>query len=231
MEEFTNQQGLISPTLDIPSTAASTSTKPIYKARLIADYERYGVPPSSSDRIKRYAGVTRHSIRSGGGESNLFDNDGMADSDARLDIGDPIITVVRCAKLAFLAIGQVNAIVTRGKTTRSIVPDLLTSPDVSVKFQVQKLVKILREDDQEMKEDWTTTGEYEIGTFQTLGRLVQCVNPGVLVREGKTFWIFSTGVLMELGASFFSTLSPDDRKSLPELKSSTTFPYRDGMFA
>jgi len=70
------------------------------------------------------------------------------------------------------------------------------------------------------------TGSYEIGTYQTEGCFIQCIDPAILTHPSlPPNWAFTTSILQELGAAFFSTLSKEDCKWLPSVKKSNMFPY------
>lgn len=215
-------------TISIPISANSgSSLRPtVHKARLLADYERYGNTKGSSDRLKRYADVHRHSITTKLPNENMIDGDGIGGSSDILDIGDPILTILQSDGLAFLAVGKVSAIKTNGRLNQSIDPGLLSESTVSIIFQVMQMTNIDAEERGKSVEDWKTTGKFEIGTYETGGRFVECMDPALLTTNPiSPAWAFSTKYLLEAGAALFSSINGADRSKLPKARKSTTFPY------
>lgn len=209
------------------SSNPSSPAHPVYKARLLAASEHdNSLMRTSADRIKRYANIARHSTATIPSISNVVDGD-ADNSTSMLTSGDPAITIVKQQQLLFLAVIQVNGIHINSRSVSSLSLDVLDEAKIAVSFQIMHLTEMTPADRGLMAEDWRTTGAYEIGTYRTEGRFIQCVNPAIFTRDSSMpSWALSTALLQELGAMLFSKLSKNDRRCLPNVHTSDTFPYR-----
>jgi hypothetical protein len=64
--------------------------------------------------------------------------------------------------------------------------------------------------------------------YRVAGCLIQLINPSILTKElGNPFYLFESGVLMAVGASILKRLEQDHGISIPDVKKSDRFPYRE----
>ncbi|KZV99140.1 hypothetical protein EXIGLDRAFT_606097 [Exidia glandulosa HHB12029] len=133
--------------------------------------------------------------------------------DRTLCANDPIATLVICENRVFLAVGETVDLQSDGKPVELLSADFLAEPSVNVRFQVLNLCAV-----DSMDDDWEwnkTRG----GTYSTLGRLVEPLDPTVLVREaGKPTFVFKSNDLRALALALYDKLSKADIVQVPKVK-------------
>jgi len=131
----------------------SDGTK-VWKSRYLSDCFKDLKNPSSRDRLKLYANVSRYAIKKDSRrdiiESDL--SDGLQGPSIKMDF--PVATLLKCEGRLFVCIGETNSITFDSKQVDSLSVDLLSEPSVFVSFQMLHLVPATVEDSAELKHDW-----------------------------------------------------------------------------
>jgi hypothetical protein len=133
-----------------------------------------------------------------------------------LFVNDPTITMVHCAEQVFLAAIQVTQISVDGISAPSIIESLLHDHRVTVHFQILNMVQI----NATANGDWKWTGKYEMAGRKTEGRFVYPVDPAIPINNetSNAQYLFCTDMLLVIGATVFSTLTPHTIQALLKLK-------------
>ena len=184
---------------------------------------------SSTDRLKHVQELpcfyTVGSLR-------VTDTDIITSSDGNLGvpslrIGNPIAVLVRCEGLVILAVAQVNRLRLGEKDYRTELPiHLLADPMVRVDSQILCLVPATLADDPTQVHDWCWTLQMEAACDNIPGQAVHPINPSVSVQTpGKPTFLFESTFLVTLSCNLFQELRPKDRRNLPVIKQSESFPY------
>jgi hypothetical protein len=201
--------------------------KQVYKARYLNQMFENFKKPGSTDRLKRVANVLRYT----GTTKTTSVYDGVLDHDPVLgrnvvQMDSPIATIVCCGSDLFLCIGEVNDITVDSRHTDLVAVEYLTEPSVYISYQMLTLVPATIEDDPDLKNDWRWSGKRE-KPFRVSGCLVQPINPSVSTKElGNPYYLFESSVLMATGSSILERLT-EHAVSVPNVKKSETFPYRE----
>jgi hypothetical protein len=147
------------------------------KARLLADFAKYGKHSGSTDRLRRVQDIGRHiqnkSVTANTPESLPPPKD---DSEVLL-ISDPIATILSSENKLWLCIGEVNALKFDGQPVPYLNLNMLSEETVTVSYQVVGLRPATVDEDPERVHDWRTHHMADEHSFTVPGRLVQPINP------------------------------------------------------
>ncbi|KAF8160309.1 hypothetical protein BJ912DRAFT_1151048 [Pholiota molesta] len=213
-----------------PWVSLPDSSKPAHKASILRLYSNpLAITSDSRDRLKRVRGYSRYETSASQNTSHADDEDGA------LCIQDPIVTLVRSDDQIFLAIGQVLAIRRDGKELHSVLPQLLSEPNIRLQVHIMKIEEIrLQDSDQEVTQaDWQWTGALESrGHLKDVpGRFFSLINPeykpAILGQNtGDNTYVFSTSELRDISAILYERLH-EDLLHLPAVPVTPSFPYRN----
>jgi hypothetical protein len=197
--------------------------KPVYKARILREYFKFKTNSSSTDRLKRVAGLSRFAITPNA-SSDILDFDSVFGGQT-LFINEPVATLVKCNDLIFLALGQVTKIAVDVRSVPQIALELVAEKTVSLSIQLLRLA-YLDPSSNPAGADWEWTRKLDT-THKLPGRLVETINPTVSTQTaGKPTYLFRSEELRLLAASLFARLSSGDDLVLPVVNQSEYFPYR-----
>jgi hypothetical protein len=145
-----------------------------------------------------------------------------------LRIGNPFALLVRCEGLIVLAVAQVNHLKFAARDDLNELPlHLLVDPTAKVDSQILRLLPATLDDDPTQVHDWCWSLQMEASCDNIAGQHVHPVNPSVSVqRPGKPTFLFESTFLVTLSCGLFQQLRPEDRKTLPIIQRSESFPYR-----
>jgi hypothetical protein len=199
--------------------------KDVYKARYLNQAFENFKKPGSTDRLKRVANVLRYTTKTTNVYDSVLDHDPALGGNV-VQIDSPIATLVRCGSHLFLCIGEVNDITVDSRHTDLVGVEYLTEPSVYISYQMLILVPATIEDDPDLKNDWRWTGNRG-KPFRVSGCLVQPINPSLSTKEpGNPYYLFESSTLMATGSSILERLT-EHAVSVPSIKKSETFPYRE----
>jgi hypothetical protein len=172
------------------------------------------------------ANVQRYALKSTNVYDTVLDHDPTSSGNV-IQMDSPIATLVRCSGRLFLCIGEVIDILVDSRHTDQVAVEYLMEPSVFISYQMLFLVPASVEDDPDLKNDWRWSGKR--GTsYRVAGCLIQPINPSISTKElGNPFYLFESGVLMAVGASILERLEQDHGISIPDVKKSDRFPYRE----
>lgn len=196
------------------------------KARVLADFAKYGKHTGSTDRLRRVQDIGRH-IQNKSVSTNVqeFLPPPKDDSEVLL-VSDPIATILSSEKKLWLCIGEVNSIKFDGQSVPYLNLDTLSEETVTVSYQIVGLRPATINDDPEHVHDWRTHHMANEHSFTVSGQLIQPINPTTSTVE-TGWYLFQSTVLVTLAASIFQQLTASNLKSIPKLIPSDEYPYRD----
>ncbi|KAJ7663276.1 hypothetical protein DFH06DRAFT_986756 [Mycena polygramma] len=139
-------------------------------------------PRLSTDRTKRVAGLPAFANQSAT-RRIAFDNPTGAPS---LRIGNPIATLVECEGKSYLAVAQVNTIISGAQSLDSILLDLLSDRVTKISYQIFQLVPTNSEDEPDHDYDWKWSLGFESSIRNVPGHLIHPLNPTVKSCAWKT---------------------------------------------
>ncbi|KAJ7106158.1 hypothetical protein C8R44DRAFT_638603, partial [Mycena epipterygia] len=172
----------------------------------------------SSDRTRRVAGIPAFKSPS---TTPHISTDGAPS----LRIGNPIAALVTCEEKIFLAVGQVNRIVLGSGDSDSVLLALLHDPSTKISFQILRLLPTTVEDDPSKSHDWRWNLSLDASFSDVAGCLVQPLNPTICNRiPGKPTYLFSSEVLIHVGATIQARMLGGDWVLIPPVKRSVYFP-------
>ncbi|KAJ7761266.1 hypothetical protein DFH07DRAFT_957330 [Mycena maculata] len=199
----------------------TVGNKPLRKTRALSLMQKYGYQAGSTDRLKRVADVQRYSAKS--------DEPGtLIESDSPyLLVSEPIATLVRCEEKLFVCIGEVTDMRLDSKSNDQLSLDVLQERNVTVHFQILRLIPATTEDDPDSKHDWRSTGVLR-DVLIAPGRLVLPLDPTLSTRiVGKPHYLFESSVLRGFGAQLLQEVTLDLNKKIPKFMPTSNFPYRE----
>ncbi|KAJ7085187.1 hypothetical protein B0H15DRAFT_988746 [Mycena belliarum] len=199
--------------------------KKITKARALSGMMRFRGIRSSTDRLKRVAGLPSFSPTM---------NSVMMTSDSALGvpsirIGNPVALLVSCEEQLFLAVAQVNDLSLASEHVQSISLDHLLDSSAKISVQVLRVVPSTVADDPTEKNDWCWSLKFEGLCSNVPGNLVHPLNPSVsVVNIGSPTYLFDSQTLLTAAASIHGQMVTRDFICVPKVRRSDTFPYRHG---
>ena len=197
--------------------------KPVYKARILRAYFKFKTNSSSTDRLKRVAGLSRYAITPNT-SSDILDFDSVFGGQT-LFVNEPVATLVKCNDLTFLALGHVTNIAVDHRSVPQIALELVAEKTVSLSIQLLRLA-YLDPSSNPAGADWEWTRKLDT-TLKLLGRFVETINPTVSTQTtGNPTYLFRSEELRLLAASLYARLSSGDALVLPVVNQSEYFPYR-----
>ncbi|KAJ7078273.1 hypothetical protein B0H15DRAFT_804878 [Mycena belliarum] len=200
--------------------------KKITKARALSGMMRFRGIRSSTDRLKRVAGLPIFSPTM---------NSVMMTSDSALGvpsirIGNPVALLVSCEEQLFLAVAQVNDLSLASEHVQSISLDQLLDSSAKISVQVLRVVPSTVADDPTEKNDWCWSLKFEGLCSNVPGNLVHPLNPSVsVVNIGSPTYLFDSQTLLTAAASIHGQMVTRDFICVPKMRRSDTFPYRHGV--
>jgi hypothetical protein len=198
------------------------------KAKALRHRMAYNTSRSSTDRLKRVQQVPCFDAAGNFTEiSSIMTSDSLLGTPC-LRIGNPIAILVRCEGMIVMAIAQVNRLKFASRDNILELPiHLLTDPTAKVDAQIICLQRATIEDDPTQVHDWCWSLKMGSLCDDVLGQYIHPINPSVSVHQpGNPTFLFEGTFLITLACSLFQELSPHDRKDLPKVKQSDSFPYR-----
>ncbi|KAG9124082.1 hypothetical protein FRC07_012920 [Ceratobasidium sp. 392] len=201
----------------------------LHKARLLRDAALYSTLRDSKDRLARIAGRSRYKVPSEMGNvgSNIITH-GSLFGRPQLLLNDPAAILVQCQSHVFLAIVQISSIKHNNRLSGRIPIDMLQEEGIHVGFQLLELTPILDPTVELASEhlDWSWSGNYLPITDKCLGRFVQPIDPVLSTKDPhQVSFLFRSSELQAIAASLYAQLAPDDKRHLPTVSQSASFPY------
>ncbi|KAJ6456747.1 hypothetical protein C8R45DRAFT_844729, partial [Mycena sanguinolenta] len=198
--------------------------KLIPKARALSALMRYRGTRSSTDRLKRVAGLPSFNLSMDG--SGIL-SDGALGA-ASLRVGNPVALVVSCEDRLFLAVGQALNLSLSSSSVFSIPLDMLVDSSAKVSVQILRISRATIADDPTEKHDWHWTQKFEETCMNVAGNLIHPMNPEVSVLQaGKPTYLFDSGTLITAAATIHDQMRPTDLMHVPKVKRTDNFPYRN----
>ncbi|KAH9009043.1 hypothetical protein EDB85DRAFT_1903531 [Lactarius pseudohatsudake] len=183
---------------------------------------------SSTDRLKRVQQLPCFDAVSRATDADIITSSDGALGAPSLRIGNPIAVLVRCDGLVVLAVAQVNRLKFAGRDDLDELPiHLLADPTARVDSQILRLVPATLEDDPTQVHDWCWSLQMEALCDNIPGLAVHPINPSLSVQKpGTPMFLFESTFLVTLSCNLFQELRPQDKRNLPVIKQSETFPYQ-----
>ncbi|KAK7013773.1 hypothetical protein R3P38DRAFT_2545697 [Favolaschia claudopus] len=198
--------------------------KKVPKAKALSAMMRFRGARSSTDRLKRVAGLLSFNPTVDG--SGII-SDGALGSPS-LRIGNPVALVVACEEQMFLAVAQVINLSLAGSSVPYITLDMLAESSAKASVQILKLTRATISDHPSQTHDWRWSLKFETTLSDIPGNLVHPINPEVSVIEaGKPTYLFDSTTLLTVAATIHDQMQPADFLLVPKIKRSESFPYRD----
>lgn len=186
--------------------------------------------PLSTDRLKRVRAQLKYEPK---GET-ILDADGSNDSE-HIVINDPLVTVVSVDSLPFLAVVKVCSFKHDMSKICSVPFTLLNDPSLSAIVQIMSIVP--REPTNDDSSDWLWDQRLADRTPITVsGSMMLPINPKLVIRE--TEFVESgdkstsqelrldSKTLLAFSQELMERLRTPGRINLPDVRLSSTFPYR-----
>ncbi|KAJ7200082.1 hypothetical protein B0H12DRAFT_1289370 [Mycena haematopus] len=197
--------------------------KMIPKARALSAMMRYRGTRSSTDRLKRVAGLPSFSPSMDG--SGILADSALGVPSLR--VGNPVALVVSCEKKLFLAVAQAINLSLTSSSVPSIPLDMLVDSSARVAVQILRIRRATIADDPTEKHDWCWTQNFGETCMNVPGNLIHPMNPEVsMLQVGKPTYLFDSGTLITVAATIHDQLRPTDLMRVPKVKRTDTFPYR-----
>ena len=201
------------------------------KSCTISQQFRYVISAGLTDRLRRVAQESRFKTTGGLGipDSQAGDSDAAA---AHIDkptlfILQPIATVVVCEGKLFLCIAEVNGLFLGHQPVDDIPLSILSEKTAQVSYQGLRLVPACYSDDRDGKHDWRTKDFFRL-SGKVPGSLVFPINPDIASHNlCDAFFLFQSSELMAVAAGLRDNICHSHRKSIPQVKPSDYFPYRE----
>lgn len=201
--------------------------KPMQKSRILARYSKYRKTVSSTDRLRRAQEVERYmSAYSTEHKMSAI----ASPNDPVLVISDPIASIVFNDNVAWLCIGEVNALCIDGDSVDFVPHSTLPENTVAVSYQLLGLRPASSDDDPSGKYDWRSCRASEEHTFTVPGRVTLPLNPKLsdaVEIAHSAFYLLESRALVALSASLCEYMTLTDMKSIPKLAPMKDFPYRE----
>lgn len=198
----------------------------IKKSRAIAQQFQYVTLAGSTDRLRRVAQESRFKAPSGLGIPHSPTGGAHIDGPT-LFILQPIATVVVCEGKLFLCIAEVNGLFLDRRPVEDIPISILSEKTAQVSYQALRLVPATYSDDHDGKHDWRSMDMFRL-SGKVPGSLVLPINPDVASHNlCDAFLLFRSSELMAVAASLRDNIRGIHRKSVPQVKPSDHFPYRE----
>ncbi|KAH9036309.1 hypothetical protein EDB85DRAFT_2209149 [Lactarius pseudohatsudake] len=183
---------------------------------------------SSTDHLKRVQQLPYFDAVSRATDADIITSSDGALGAPSLRIGNPIVVLVRCDGLVVLAMAQVNRLKFAGRDDLDELPiHLLADLTARVDSQILRLVPATLKDDPTQVHDWCWSLQMEALCDNIRGLAVHPINPSLSVQKlGTPMFLFESTFLVTLSCNLFQELRPQDKRNLPVIKQSETFPYR-----
>jgi hypothetical protein len=198
------------------------------KSRAIAHHFRYAKSVSSTDRLRRIAQESR--FRPGHDLDQTLSGEALGEAcsdEPSLSVLQPIATLVFCDQRLFLCIAEVNGLFLDGKSVEDIPVSILPEKISQISYQALRLIPATLSDAPDGKSDWRSSSLFSLSA-KVPGALVQPVNPNVAMHiPGNSFFVFETSVLMAIAVNLRDRIVRGYHRSIPHVKVSDCFPYRE----
>ncbi|KAN0109249.1 hypothetical protein V8E52_009433 [Russula decolorans] len=197
------------------------------KAKALRHRMAYNTSRSSTDRLKRVQQVPCFDAAGSFTDMNSIISSDSLLGNPCLRIGNPIAILVRCEGMIVMAIAQVSRLKFTSRDNILELPiHLLTDPTAKVDAQILCLRRATIEDDPTQVHDWCWSLKMGALCDDILGQYVHPINPSVSVHQpGNPTFLFEGAFLITLACGLFQELAPHERKNLPKVKLSDSFPY------
>ncbi|KAJ6616570.1 hypothetical protein B0H10DRAFT_2219397 [Mycena sp. CBHHK59/15] len=215
--------------------------KLISKAKALSAMMRYRGVRSSTDRLRRVAGVLSFNpTMEGSGRvadvpsfNPTMEGSGILSDGAlgapSLRIGNPVALVVSCEDKLFLAVAQINNLTLASSSVLSISLDMLVDSSARVSGQIFRILRATVADDPSEKHDWRWSLKFEATCAIVPGNLIHPMNPAVsILVAGKPTYLFDSATLITAATTIHDQMRPADFMLVPKVKRTDTFPYRNG---
>ena len=126
------------------------------KARVLADFPKYGKHSGSTDRLRRVQDIGRHIQNKSVSANTLEFLPPPKDDSEVLLVSDPIATILSSKNKLWLCIREVNALKFNGQSVPYLNLDMLSEETVTVSYQVVGLRPATVDEDPERVHDWRT---------------------------------------------------------------------------
>ncbi|KAG8766912.1 hypothetical protein FRC12_006576 [Ceratobasidium sp. 428] len=201
----------------------------VHKARLLRDSAMYTTLRNSKDRLSRIAGRSCYKppTQTTDIESHLVTHSSLFGR-PQLLLNDPATTLVQCQSHVFLSVVHIVSIKSGSRLLGKIPVDLLQKEDVTLTFQILQLMPILEPIPElaSQKLDWSWSREFLPAVYKCPGRFVQTIDPTLSVGSShQPTYIFKSSELQAIAASLYLQLNADDKRRLPVVPQSDSFPY------
>jgi hypothetical protein len=135
------------------------------KARVLADFAKYGKHVGSTDRLRRVQDIGRHIQNKTVSTSASESLPALKDDSEVLLVSDPIATILSSENKLWLCIGEVNALRFDGQSVPYLNLDMLSEETVTVSYQIVGLRPATVDEDPERVHDWRTYRMAEENSF------------------------------------------------------------------
>jgi hypothetical protein len=198
--------------------------KLVSKAKALSGMMRYRGVRSSTDRLKRVAGMS--SFNNPTMESSILGSGSVLGTPS-IRIGNPVALTVSCDDQLFLAVAQVNNLTLTSTSVQLISLQDLRDSSAKVSIQILRLLPATKEDDPSERNDWCWSLKFEAICTNVPGNLVHPLNPSVSVATtGSPTYLLDSRILITAAASIHDQMLPQDFLVVPKVPRSDTFPYR-----
>ncbi|KAI0042726.1 hypothetical protein FA95DRAFT_1682348 [Auriscalpium vulgare] len=203
----------------------TSDTKPVHKASILRVYSNPLAASNSKDRLRRVRGYSQYQSPPEEPELNIASS---SDDNAMLAVEDPVLTLVRCNNLVFLAVIQVSGILIDGIHTDGIPATHIHEPNIRLRGRIMTLVEVDTLH-QPSEPDWEWNGRFEErqDLVDIEGSLIELMNPAIQQQQSSVAltFAFRTPDLRSLGALIFER-AQNSMHRVHAMLSTETFPYR-----
>lgn len=145
----------------------------------------------------------------------------------------PVASLLKCEDQIFACIGEVNDIIVNGSSVDEVSLDFLreNSSALVISYQMHFLIPATVKDDPDVKHDWKESVKRRGQTYKVSGHLIHPLNPGVstpIADNQDVCYLLESNNLITAGAFLLERVAQATSPvSVPTIKLSTDFPYRE----
>ncbi len=186
--------------------------KHVHKVRVLCEFMKYSRQSNSTDHLRRVVNVLKFTqlaliANNYGGDESVMEMECVL-------VQDPVMMILQCSGVPFLAITQVNSIKVDGNTVTYVNKDVLPKSTVLISIQILNLRPASVMLAGRREGDWM----WEQGSDASLtipGKYLQQISPEVVSKEreglpGIIVYGFQRNELCNLAMTMFWSLAPED---------------------
>ncbi|KAI3998038.1 hypothetical protein K525DRAFT_215108, partial [Schizophyllum commune Loenen D] len=142
-------------------------------------------------------------------------------------VSHPIATLLKCDDHIFLAIAEITALKLHGKPIEHIPVVMLREKSVELSYQLVGLKQTSVAEDPSLVHDWRSS--HLLPTYQTVpGAVAHSIDPALATHAHTTpYYLFDSQSLLALAFSLYEQTARTHSASIPTIKPSKDFPYRE----